>query len=700
MAPNGQHKTDPNSVHLPLNAATAHPRLGLFSFLHLVWVAGWQLLFFIPLRLFFVHVLFRLFHPVTRTLGRPILADYAIKSTQSILARFDIAQIRVFFNRAAGFSPTLAKHRDWQSKVQVNGITGEWIANPKTRRSEDDAVTYLIHGGGFVTDTGALAQEFLARTVETAKEKHGLDVSVFQPLYHLAPEYKYPTQLIEILAGYHYLVNTLGIKEDKIIVAGDSAGGNLAAVFLLHLARPAKEIHVPSELGPTPGQPGGAFLISPMVNVASTARAHSANQNLDLNSTGYCFRAAWDYVGLGTKMPWTHRFRKRWVLNPLWHIFDPQRVAAVPADKLADTPWWKEVKGVEIFKSPYVSPALVDDSKWLAAAFPGEGKTLVAWGGVEVFADDIELFYRQLEKAGVEPVKQVKPYGVHIWPFFDYAVPTAWKTKSKGPDRSLEYGLNGFLRLIKDVAGAEPKKDDGAEQEKATTTARAPLNQDTAPAPVPAPKPVKPTPVELPTKGESFAAAAASTDDVAKDAPIIARGEGKILEAHLEDGKLLADKKLPKKPEPTLPPIPDPALQKFKPAPAPTQDTASTVTSAREQGKLKKKKPQAPTGVTPDSGKSYASLAASSVAVQDDAPVVAKGEGDVLKPTLDDGQVHAELAQGKAEAAGKNGGGAAGGSWAKVAGHEADSDAPVVAEGEGDVLKPRLEDGSIVAEKA
>lgn len=71
----------------------------------------------------------------------------------------------------------------------------------------------------------------------------------------LAPEYKYPSQLIETLAGYHYLVNTLGISEDKIVIAGDSAGGNLATAFLLHLARPAKEIYVPAELGPTPGRP-------------------------------------------------------------------------------------------------------------------------------------------------------------------------------------------------------------------------------------------------------------------------------------------------------------------------------------------------------------------------------------------------------------------------------------------------------------
>lgn len=66
----------------------------------------------------------------------------------------------------------------------------------------------------------------------------------------------YPSQLIELLAGYHYLVNTCGISEDKICISGDSAGGNLVAAFLLHLARPNPAIRVPSSLGPTPRRPG------------------------------------------------------------------------------------------------------------------------------------------------------------------------------------------------------------------------------------------------------------------------------------------------------------------------------------------------------------------------------------------------------------------------------------------------------------
>lgn len=78
-------------------------------------------------------------------------------------------------------------------------------------------------------------------------------------LADLAPEHIYPSQQIEVLAGYHHLVNELGVPEERICVGGDSAGGNLVAGFLLHLARPSRRIKVPKELGPTPRRPGVRF---------------------------------------------------------------------------------------------------------------------------------------------------------------------------------------------------------------------------------------------------------------------------------------------------------------------------------------------------------------------------------------------------------------------------------------------------------
>ena len=38
----------------------------------------------------------------------------------------------------------------------------------------------------------------------------------------------FPACLLDVLAGYHYLIHSLGFSPDNIIVAGDSVGGTLA----------------------------------------------------------------------------------------------------------------------------------------------------------------------------------------------------------------------------------------------------------------------------------------------------------------------------------------------------------------------------------------------------------------------------------------------------------------------------------------
>lgn len=122
----------------------------------------------------------------------------------------------------------------------------------------------------------------------------GGDLSVLSLSYTLTPNATYPTQLRQAVSALQYLVQTerrdpstvrytfMGNLYDrqitdvlKIIVGGDSAGGNLASALLLHLAKPHADV-VPVELY-TPLR--GALLLSPWVsfNVNKPSMAENAD---------------------------------------------------------------------------------------------------------------------------------------------------------------------------------------------------------------------------------------------------------------------------------------------------------------------------------------------------------------------------------------------------------------------------------------
>ena len=85
----------------------------------------------------------------------------------------------------------------------------------------------FAHGGGFVI--GDLdTHDNQARAICA-----GVGAVVVSIDYRLAPEHRWPAAADDALAAYHWLldhVDELGGDRDRIGVAGDSAGGNLAAI--------------------------------------------------------------------------------------------------------------------------------------------------------------------------------------------------------------------------------------------------------------------------------------------------------------------------------------------------------------------------------------------------------------------------------------------------------------------------------------
>src|SRR5258707_15681553 len=84
-----------------------------------------------------------------------------------------------------------------------------------------------FHGGGWVI--GSLEGYDLPCRFFCARS----GCAVVAVDYRLAPEYKFPAALDDAVAAFRWLAaesEELGIDPDRIVVAGDSAGGALAAV--------------------------------------------------------------------------------------------------------------------------------------------------------------------------------------------------------------------------------------------------------------------------------------------------------------------------------------------------------------------------------------------------------------------------------------------------------------------------------------
>jgi acetyl esterase len=97
--------------------------------------------------------------------------------------------------------------------------------------SRPSAAVIYFHGGGMVAGSVDTHDTLCRRLAVSA------GVRVASVDYRLAPEHRFPAAIEDALAAYRWLAGRaaeLGADPARLAVAGDSAGGNLAAVVALH----------------------------------------------------------------------------------------------------------------------------------------------------------------------------------------------------------------------------------------------------------------------------------------------------------------------------------------------------------------------------------------------------------------------------------------------------------------------------------
>jgi len=110
--------------------------------------------------------------------------------------------------------------------VDLGGLQGEWSDVPG---ADDSRVLLFFHGGGYCS--GSIVSH--RRMVTEAGRKAGCRTLAVG--YRLAPEHPFPAAVEDTVAALMWLSHeapALGLDPERIAVAGDSAGGGLAAVAL------------------------------------------------------------------------------------------------------------------------------------------------------------------------------------------------------------------------------------------------------------------------------------------------------------------------------------------------------------------------------------------------------------------------------------------------------------------------------------
>ncbi|MHA1194339.1 MAG: alpha/beta hydrolase [Promethearchaeota archaeon] len=144
--------------------------------------------------------------------------------------------------------------------IDINGMAAVWISSPGF---DSDKVVLYFHGGGYIEGSLNSHQDLAMRIGRAAKAR------VLLIDYRLAPEDPFPAAVEDAVKSYKWLIENQKIVPNKIVIAGDSAGGGLTLVTLIKLRD--DNINLPA----------AGVCLSPWTDVALTSESLIRNGKVD-----------------------------------------------------------------------------------------------------------------------------------------------------------------------------------------------------------------------------------------------------------------------------------------------------------------------------------------------------------------------------------------------------------------------------------
>ena len=165
----------------------------------------------------------------------------------------------------------IAGERDSFERLSANfpephGVSEQWlelngVPAIETRLDTDssgESVILYLHGGAFVIGSANIYREQSSRLARATRS----DIATVD--YRLAPEHPYPAAVEDAVAAYRGLLER-GWNASSIVIAGDSAGGNLSLAAAMKLRDAGDPL------------PAALVLLSPWVDLTCSSASMRTN---------------------------------------------------------------------------------------------------------------------------------------------------------------------------------------------------------------------------------------------------------------------------------------------------------------------------------------------------------------------------------------------------------------------------------------
>lgn len=243
--------------------------------------------------------------------------------------------------------------RTRRRRDSLAGVPVTWVT---PRAGPEPRLVLYVHGGGFTIGSSRTVRDLLAR-LAVASNARVLSVD-----YRLAPENPWPAGLEDLRAVWRAALAEHA--PSQVVLAGDSAGGNLVIALLIELRDRGEAL------------PAGAVLFSPWVDLACTAASFQTNADVDVLDRESLLEEATGYAAGG----------------------DPTRPALSPlrADLPGLPPLYLQAAGAELLR---------DDVE----AFAARARAAGVRATLDVFDDQVHAFqaFGALSRTSLEAIARV-----------------------------------------------------------------------------------------------------------------------------------------------------------------------------------------------------------------------------------------------------------------------------------------------------